>query len=103
MVSRECESAWCVKAPTLPWDALLGVGSAAEGAFWGILNGFIEPQLPTSPAPTTANDDGDDDDSEERALPDPDMESGLLPGGEHDQCQNSPPDMQPKEVSFFFI
>lgn len=101
MVSRECESAWCVNAPSLPWDALLGVGSAAEGAFWGILNGFIEPQLRTSPAPPTANDDGDDDDSGEQAWPDSDIESGILPGREHDQCQNSPPDLQ-LGVSFFF-
>lgn len=90
VVSRECESAWCVNVPPSPWDALLGAGSA-------ILNGFLKPQSPTSPIPTT-NDVGDvvDEGSDERAWLDSNVESGLP-----DQCWNSILDLQPGEVSFF--
>lgn len=103
MVSRECESAWCINVPSLPWDALLGAGSATVRAFEGILNGFPKPQSPTDPALTT-NNVGDDADegSDERTWLDPDMESGL-PGGGQDQCRNNLPDLQPGEVSFFFF
>lgn len=99
-MSRECESAWCISVPSLPWDDLLGAGWAAIGAFGGIMNGFKKPQLPTSPTPTT----NDDEYSDERAWPDPDMKSGLLPGEEQDQCQNNLPGLQQSgEVSFFTI
>lgn len=104
VVSRECESAWCVNVPSLPWDSLLGAGSAAVGAFEGILNSFVKPQLPTSPTPSTNEDGGDDDheDSDERARPDSDMESGLS-GSSQNQCQNNLLDLQPGEVSFFLL
>lgn len=102
VVSRECESAWCANVPSLPWDALLGAGSATVRAFEGILNGFVKPQSPTSP-PLTTNDVGDDADegSDERAWLNLNMESGL-PGRGQDQCRNNLPDLQPGEVSFFF-
>lgn len=101
VVSRECESAWCVNVPSSPWDALLGAGSATVGAFEDIFNGFMKPQSPTSPTLTT-NDirNEDDEKSDERAWLDSNMES-ILPGGGQDQCQNNLPDLKPGEVSFF--
>lgn len=101
MVSRECESAWCVNVPSLLWDTLLGAGSATVRAFEGILNGSPKPQSPTDSALTT-NNVGDDADegSDERTWLDSNVESGL-PGGGQDQCRNNLPDFQPGEVSFF--
>lgn len=91
VVSRECESAWCVNVPSSPWDALLGAGSA-------ILNVFVKPQSPTSPTLTT-NDVGDVvEGSDDRAWLDSNIEYGPP-----DQCRNNLPNLQPGEVSFFFL
>lgn len=91
VMSRECESAWCVNVPSSPWDALLGAGSATVRAFEGIINGFMKPQSQTSPTLTT---------NDEIAWLDSNMES-ILPGGGQDQCKNNLPDLKPGEVSVF--
>lgn len=106
VASRECESTWCL--PSLPWDTLLGGGSAAVGVFEGIFNGFVKPQLPATTPPTTTPDDDDNNDdgsSDQRAWPNSDMELDVygLPGGDQNQCQNNLPDLQPGNVSFFFF
>lgn len=106
VASRECESTWCI--PSLPWNNLLGGGSAAVGAFEGIFNGFVKPQLPATTPPTTTPDDdvnNDDGSSDQRAWPNSDMELDVygLPGGDQNQCQNNLPDLQPGNVSFFFL
>lgn len=101
IASGECESLWCV--PSLPWDALLGGGSAAVGAFDGIFNGFVKPELPATITPTPTPGEDDDENSAQRAWPDSDMELDVygLPGGDQNQCQNNLPDLQPGMVSFF--
>lgn len=103
VVSRECESEWCVNVPSLSWDALLGAGSATVRTFQGILNGFVEPQSSTSPTlPTNDVEDDVDKGSHERAWPDSNMESGL-PGEGQDQCRNNVPHLEPGEVCFCFF
>lgn len=100
IVSRECESAWCVP---LPWDTFLGAGSAAVDAFGGILNGFVKPQLPTTPPTTNDEVDDDDENSDERASSNEGIELDVydLPGIDQNQCQKNVLDLQPGDVSFF--
>lgn len=99
LVFRECESAWCENVPSLPWDALLGAGSATIRTFETILNGFVKPQSPSGRTLTTNDVEDDvDEESDERAWLDSNIESGLP-----DQCRDNLPDLQPGEVSFFFL